>query len=145
MSLLALRERFRGSDLVAWCPVHGWPPIPEPNAGPLFVDDAQMASGDLLGKLFRFQTVAVATQKDLAVSFHEAGFRIRTVPVRDRVDLPWLQEMAQRRLEWARRGPGPLPGVEEGVLQGLFERHADDVVAIQADLYDRYQHLGGEA
>jgi DNA polymerase III delta prime subunit len=143
-TLLALRERFSGSALVAWCPVHGCPAIQGSRTGPLFVDDAQMMSGPHLSRVLRSPVVAVATQKDLGVSFHEAGFCIKTVPVSDRVNLHCLQEMVGRRLEWARRGPGPLPEVEEGALQGLLRRHGRNLMAIQAELYDWYQQLEDE-
>ncbi len=143
-ALQALRELFPDSVWLAWCPVRGWPELPASQGRVLFVDDAHMASPSLLGGFLRFQRLAVATQRDLTVSFRQAGIETRTVRLADELGLPRLERMVERRLEWARRGPGPLPAVEEGTLSSLLALHGPDLKAIQSDLYDRYQKLADE-
>lgn len=144
-SLHSLKELFPDATLVAWCPIRGWPELPTTQAGLLLVDDAHMARGGLLREFQRYRAVAVATQKDLAVSFRASGYETKTVRVPDRVSLSRLVEMVQRRLEWARRGPGPPPEVEKSTLKNLLDLHGPDLKTIQADLYDRYQQLEDEA
>ena len=104
-----------------------------------------MAPVSLLEEFLRYRAVAMATQKDLAVWFRESGFETRTILMPDRVSLSRLIEMVQRRLEWARRGPGPVPSVERSTLKKLLDLHGPDLKAIQTDLYDRYQQLEDEA
>jgi len=104
-----------------------------------------MARGALFREFLRYRAVAMATQKDLAVSFRPSGYETKTVRVPDRVSLSRLEEMVQRRLEWARRGPGPPPEVEKSTLKKLLDLHGPDLKTIQADLYDRYQQLEDEA
>lgn len=140
-SLRSLKELLPDATLVAWCPVGGWPELPATQAGLLLVDDAHMARGAFFRKIHLYRAVAMATQKDLAGSFRASGFELKTVLMPDRVTLTRLVEMVQRRLEWARRCPGPLPEVEKGALKKLLNHHGPDLKAIQADLYDRYQQL----
>ncbi len=126
---------------MAWSAVNGWPILPKATSGPLFVDDAQELTESHLHRVFRFGAVAVATQKDLAVSFSKAGFQVRTERVKDRTDFFGLLQIVERRLEWARRGSGPLPRIEEGALRSLSLLHKHDLRAIQSDLYDLFQKL----
>jgi hypothetical protein len=105
------------------------------------VDDAQRLRGWLLAGVLQFRAVAVATQRDLSDRFARAGFKVRTVDVQELVSLSCLQEVVERRLEWARRGPGPLPRIGTDALAGLFRRHGPDLQIIQSDLYDYYQQL----
>jgi hypothetical protein len=95
----------------------------------------------LLSQVLNFPVVAVATQKDLAVSFRKAEFLVRTVKVADLVSLSLLEKMVARRMEWARRGPGPIPSVDEEALRSLLTRHGRDLRAIQSHLYDWCQQL----
>jgi hypothetical protein len=95
----------------------------------------------LLAKVLRFSAVAMATQQDLEVPFRQAGFRVRTVPVAERCSRRQLGEIVERRLEWARRAPGPIPKIHEGLREALLRRHRHDVRAMLSHLYDRIQHL----
>jgi hypothetical protein len=142
--LRELQARFPGSTWLAWCPVEGWPRLFTSSHGPLFVDDAHEMSGWLLARVLRFRSVAVATQRDLSGRFARAGFEARSVRVQELATVDRLQEFVERRLEWARRGPGPIPLVRRDMLAGLFRRHGPDLQSIQSDLYDRYQRLGVE-
>jgi hypothetical protein len=139
--LLALRERLPGSHLLSWNAVEGWPELKATRNHPLFVDDAQMLDGALLAQVLNFPVVAVATQKDLAVSFRKAEFLVMTVKVADLVSISLLEEMVARRMEWARRGPGPIPSVGREALRSLLTRHGHDLRAIQSHLYDWCQQL----
>lgn len=52
-----------------------------------------------------------------------------------------LLEIVARRIEWARRGPGPLPWVDAEGARALVARFGDDLRAIEEHLYDRLQEM----
>jgi len=137
----AVMARFPGSSLMAWCPVEGWPPIPASRIGPLFIDDGQAMGERLLANVLRFPTVVMATQKDLEAPFRQAGFRVRTVPVAERCSGHQLGEIVERRLEWARRAPGPIPEIHDGLGEALLRRYGHDLRTMLSHLYDRFQLL----
>jgi hypothetical protein len=107
----------------------------------LFIDDAQMMGKGMLARTRRFPGVVVATQVDMGMSFRKAGFDVRTRWVPDTIGQRHLQAIVERRLEWARRGPGPIPRVGKKARSGLLGRHGHNLRAMLADLYDRYQQL----
>jgi hypothetical protein len=49
--------------------------------------------------------------------------------------------MLNRRIEWARRGPGPLPQIRLQTAQAMLDHFGDDLRAIEFCLYDLYQNL----
>jgi hypothetical protein len=102
-------------------------------------------SGWLLAGVLQYRAVAVATQRDLSDRFARAGFEVRSVKIQELVTVGQLQEVVERRLQWARRGPGPIPGIGRDTLAGLFRRYGPDLRAIQSDLYDHFQKLEAEA
>lgn len=108
------------------------------------MDDAQELSGWLLAGVLQFRAVAVATQRDLSDRFAGAGFEIRNVKIQELVTVGQLQKVVERRLEWARRGPGALPLIGKDVISGLFRNYGPDLESIQSDLYDHYQQLETE-
>ena len=108
------------------------------------MDDAQELSGWLLAGVLQFRAVAVATQRDLSDRFARAGFEIRNVKIQELVTVGQLQKVVERRLEWARRGPGATPWLRSDVLPALLQRHGPDLQSIQSDLYDHYQQLETE-
>jgi hypothetical protein len=108
------------------------------------VDDAQELSGWLLAGVLQFGAVAVATQRDLSNRFARAGFEVRSVKVQELVTVGLLRRFVDRRLEWARRGPGATPWIRSDVLPALLQRHGPNLQSIQSDLYDHYQQLETE-
>ena len=102
------------------------------------LDEAQRARPDHLRALLASgRTVALGTHADLS------GFAprpIRTVRVGG-VGTAQLGAIVARRIEWARRGPGPVPFVTTSALTALLARHGDDVRGIIGELYDVFQTL----
>ena len=108
-------------------------------AGVFLLDEAQRLRPRDLRRL--------GTRADLALAFgtHDdlsaiVGRRLRTVRV-EVIDVARLRAIVDRRLEWARRGPGPVPVVTDAVLATLVARHGTDVRAMEGALYDAVQKL----
>jgi hypothetical protein len=59
----------------------------------------------------------------------------------DRLDVAALEQVFRRRVEAARRAPGPLPCVPREVVERLVRRHGEDVRAMELALYEGVQRL----
>lgn len=109
-----------------------------PAAVPFLLDEAQRLRPQLLRRLFsQHRTLALGTHDDLS--------RFSDRPLRtlhfSGLTLARLRAIVARRIEWARRGPGPVPVVSDAALQTLLDRHASDVRAIEGRLYESFQSL----
>ena len=114
-----------------------WSTVP-PLDAPFLLDEAQRARPeDLRALLASGRTLALGTHADLGAL---APRPIRTVRVGG-VGTEKLEAIVARRIEWARRGLGPLPTVPRSALTALQARHGDDVRGILGELYDVFQHL----
>jgi hypothetical protein len=114
-----------------------WTSAP-PADGPFLLDEAQRARPEHLRALLASgRTLALGTHADLSAL---SARPLRTVRVGG-VGTAKLGAIVARRIEWARRGPGPLPSVPDAGLNSLLARHGDDVRAIVGELYDVFQTL----
>jgi hypothetical protein len=105
---------------------------------PFFLDEAQRARPRHLRALLASgRTVALGTHEDLS---RFSSRKVRTVHVGG-PDAAKLETILARRIEWARRGPGPVPSVPRPTVTALLDRHGDDLRAILAQLYDVFQTL----
>jgi hypothetical protein len=57
------------------------------------------------------------------------------------LDVTRLRGIVERRIDWARRAPGPVPEVSDDALRALIRRHGDDVRAIEGTLYEAIQSM----
>lgn len=111
-----------------------------PDGGILLLDEADRLRPRLLRRLLaRPLRLALGTHVDLSLP---AGCSLRTWRA-GVVDPERLGEILRRRIEWARRGPGPLPRVPPDVVRRLIQRFRDDLRAIEGFLYDVFQDLKG--
>jgi hypothetical protein len=107
----------------------------------LLIDEADAVSPwRRLALVRRGRSVAVAVHTDQSWLLRLAGFRVQSVAV-GTVDRTRLRAIVQRRIEFARLGPGPLPGIPDRVLDALIARHGDDVRAMEDPLYEAFQTL----
>jgi hypothetical protein len=112
-----------------------------PDASVIFVDEAQFLSARQRRKLFgRRSSFVVGTHVSLAPAFEQAGLCYESAPVGG-VDVELVGRIIARRLEWARRDSGPVPGVSKPAIEALIERHGDDLRAIEHHLYEVFQRL----
>jgi hypothetical protein len=136
--LLALRARHPGAVYERLHEGESRLRTPAPSGGVFLLDEAQRLNPADLRRLFAGSLVlALGTHDDLSPI---AGRPLRTVRV-DVVDVARLRAIVDRRLEWARREPGPVPVVTDAVLSVLVARHGTDVRAIEGTLYDAVQRL----
>jgi energy-coupling factor transporter ATP-binding protein EcfA2 len=116
---------------------HGWRTRLPPHA-PFFLDEAQRARPRHLRALFASgRTLALGTHDDLS---RFSSREVRTVRVGG-ADAAKLETILSRRIEWARRAPGPVPWVPRSTVTALLDRHGDDLRAILGQLYDVFQTL----
>jgi hypothetical protein len=111
---------------------------PVPASGLLLLDEAQRLRPALLRRLLRREgPVALGTHVDLSPA---ARRPIPTILLRG-LDVSRLRRIVERRIAWARRGPGAVPVVPDRALQALIARHGDDLRAIEGHLYDAVQDM----
>jgi hypothetical protein len=136
--LLALHAQHPGSVYVRMHEGEDRWRGPVPTRGVFLLGEAQrLRAGDLRRLLAAGLSVGLGTHDDLSPA---AGRPLRTVRA-DVMDTARLRAIVNRRLEWARRGPGPVPAVPDAVLTLLVARHGTDVRAIEGVLYDAVQRL----
>ena len=118
------------------------PPIP--HGQPLLIDEIQRLPPRRRRRVFRRSvSLALGTHEDVGRELHAAGYRVETVDVGGTLDPRRLQDILNRRIEWARRGPGPLPHVGIETARAMIDRFGDDVRTIEWQLYDLFQNLPG--
>lgn len=115
-------------------------PIPYlPRCGGLLLDEAQRLPRGQRRRLFNeIDQLALSSHENLERDLSAAGWEVRTVHVGG-FETSQLDVILTRRLEWARRGPGPLPQIRTQTRDTLTRHHGDDLRAILDDLYERFQ------
>jgi len=109
-----------------------------PRTGLFLLDEAQRLRPSLLPRLLgREGPLALGTHADLSAA---AGRPLPSVRLSG-LDPARLRAILERRIAWARRGPGPVPVVGDSTLRELIRRHGDDLRAIEGTLYDAFQGM----
>lgn len=110
-----------------------------PRASVVFIDEAQRLAPRVRARIFgRRSSFAITTHVDLADELRARGLEVRSF-ARGGLDLERLRRVVSRRTEWARRGPGALPRVDDATLEALLAAHGDDLRAIGDALYFWFQ------
>ena len=106
-----------------------------------FLDETQRLSWWTLRRLFRgCEAMAIGTHADHSAQIRRAGKRVEVVEVGG-VDRALLRRIFEARLEWARRGEGEVPWLEDEDLDALIGRFGDDVRGMEGWLYERVQRM----
>lgn len=115
-------------------------PLPElPRSGGLLLDEAQRLPRRRRRRLFgELRHLVLSSHEDLERELVAAGWRVRTVEVSGDTGAR-LDEILERRIRWARLGPGPLPRVSEATRRALARRHGDDLRSLLDQLYELFQ------
>src|SRR5690554_2998865 len=110
--------------------------------GPLlFLDEAQFLSRRQRRRLLNARgSFAVATHESLAADFERAGLAYESVKVGG-ISVERVDAIIERRIEWARRAPGPVPRVSPVVIAQLIERYGENIRSIERHLYEVFQKL----
>jgi len=133
------RNRFSKNSL----PTHGKLPkeILATSWPLLFLDEAQFLSRRQRRRLIKpTSSFAVATHESLAADFKRAGLEYESVEVAG-ISVELVDSIIKRRIEWARRAPGPVPSVSRAAIEGLIERHDDHIRGMERHLYEVFQKL----
>lgn len=136
---------FRGCFSKNSLPIHGKLPkeILATSWPLLFLDEAQFLSRRQRRRLIKpTSSFAVATHESLAADFERAGLEYESVQVGG-VSVELIDGIIKRRIEWARRASGPVPGVSRAAIEGLIERHGDNIRFMERHLYEIFQDLSG--
>lgn len=110
-----------------------------PHSTPLFLlDEAQRLSRWQLRRLCTsFAHIVISSHVDLSARLKRP---VQTLRLHG-LSRTRLAEIVSRRIEAARRGPGPVPQLSEAALDQLLRRHHDDVRAIESELYEIFQRI----
>lgn len=147
--LLAMAARIEGAAYVH-VDEQGPPPETESlSARVLCVDEAQFLPARRRRQLYASTAspgngggLALGTHVSLADEVKAAGRPVESVRLGGReVDAALVREMAERRIEWARRQPGPVPRLEASALAWLLETYGDNIRAMEHHLYEVFQAL----
>lgn len=112
-----------------------------PQASVLFIDEAQFLSRRQRRKLFELPaSFVVGTHEPLTDTYRRVGLDFERVEV-GRASVELVSEMIERRIEWARRDPGPVPAVSTAAAAALVDQHGDDLRAVEHHLYEVFQNL----
>ncbi len=115
-----------------------------PKGHPLFVDEIQRFSLRRRRRLFRRPvSLVLGTHEDVRAELAAAGFDVETVMAAASLDAATLCRIANRRIESARRAPGPVPQLGPTTARAMIRRFDDDVRSIHSCLYDLFQNLQG--
>lgn len=128
----------------AWEAEEGWPAAPGGPGSHLVVDDAHLLGPRMARHVLGRRRIALASHEDLASPLRRAGYGVRTLRVAEQLDPGLLRAVVDRRVEAARRGPGPVPRPPDALLDRLLAAHAPDVRAILGELYEWIQRLDRE-
>ncbi len=129
--LIALHARFPGAPFIK---IFEGDRAETPDVPLVFIDEIELIR-DRRTLWRRPGSFAFGSHRDLGAELR--GLDVRTIVLSE----PRLREIVERRLEWARRGPGPIPRVTDRTLATLTARHGGDVRAIEAELYDVVQRM----
>jgi hypothetical protein len=138
--LLTLRAHRPGPYL--HLPEEG--PLPEvPLTEPLlYLDETQRLPRRVRKALYRGPSrLVLGAHQDHERELRRAGRPVMTVHVGAALDVERLGQIVVRRIEAARRAPGPVPEVPQESLISLLDRFGDDLRAIEHHLYERVQAL----
>lgn len=139
--LFALRRRIEGAPYVYFA--EGAPPPTVPDAPVVVLDELQRLAPRTRRALFRREaSFVIGSHEDHADDLGRAGVRVETVRLCG-LDPARLGAILARRIEAARRAPGPVPVVSDTGIGRLLERFGDDVRSMEHHLYECFQRQRG--
>lgn len=137
--LLVLHQYFPHAPYLRFPEKTRIPSIPQ--APLLFLDETQRLPARLRRRIFSWEaSFAIATHEDHSRELSRAGKECVSIRL-EGLSAGKLAEILARRMEWARRGPGPLPGFTSERIERLIADFGDDLAAIQSHLYEEFQAM----
>jgi hypothetical protein len=137
--LLTIKSCFPDAAYVHF-PEGERPPIP--SGSPLLLDEAQRIPWWQRRQLFQFSgPLILGTHRDFTRQLQRLGRDIKTIEAGEGTNAARLELVFQRRIEFARRSPGPIPTIPMNTIQQLLAQYGDDLRAMEGHLYERFQSL----
>lgn len=137
--MLAIYRRFPDAPFVH---VHENERLRLPDGHPLFIDDFHFIPQRRRKRILRRNVSLIfTTHEDLSGELEKAGFETKTVYPENIINEDHLHSIFDRRIEKARRGPGPLPRVSISAIRKLIETFGSDVRSMEFLLYDIFQSM----
>lgn len=116
------------------------PEIPEGH--PLFIDEIQRLSRFRRNRIFhRPVSFVLGTHIDYSEELTKAGMAVETVRPENSAREFRLFSIFGRRIERARRSPGPVPRIRPPEIRKLMKRFGNDIRGMENYLYDVFQSL----
>ncbi len=113
-----------------------------PRGRPLFLDEVQRLPARRRRREFgRGGPLVLGTHEDVASELRGMGYDVETIEVAAQTSPERIADVIDRRIESARRSPGPLPGVCTATIARLFEEYGDNVRGMEHHLYEVFQNL----
>jgi hypothetical protein len=135
--LRALRAYFPQVPYIYFAEGAAIPEIPE--APLLFLDETQRLPRSIRKQVFsRMASFVLGTHYDHTRELKKAGKEYTSVNLQG-ITIGQLDRIIRRRIEWARRSPGPVPVVPLPELKQLIDDYNDDLSAIFTKLYEKFQ------
>lgn len=137
--LLALHRQFPSAPYLHY--PEGGPRPSVPDAPLVFLDETQRFSRRERSALFRrASSFVIATHEDHTREFNRADLQHETLHLRG-VTSSHLKAIFTRRIEAARRSPGPVPTLDDALIHKLICSFGDDIRASENYLYEVFQAL----
>lgn len=138
--LLACRARVAQGIYIRMPEEGRLPPIPD--APWQFVDEVQRLGRWRRRRLFAGGgRLVLGTHVDYAGELKRAGRPVLTIELGRALHAETVRQIAERRIECARRSTGPVPTVTMATVRALLDQHGPDIRSIEQSLYDRFQQL----
>ncbi|MFP6621593.1 MAG: hypothetical protein VB877_19770 [Pirellulaceae bacterium] len=137
--LLTIKSGFPDAAYVHF-PEGERPPIPA--GSPLLLDEAQRIPWWQRRQLFQFSgPLVLGTHRDFTRQLQRLGRDVKTIEAGEGTNAARLDQVFHRRIEFARRDPGPVPSIPMNTIHHLLAQHGDDLRAMEGRLYERFQEL----
>lgn len=137
--IAALRAHFPDAPYIHLKEDEPIPAIPE--AELLFLDESQRFGCLGFARLMKRQArFVLGTHRDHRRACLWAGRPFLSHLISG-LNVEKLRQVVEARIEFVRRGTGPVPWIEESTLSSLIEQHGDNIRAIEGDLYHRIQAM----
>lgn len=128
---------------------HAYIHIPEdqrvviPEVGnPLFIDEAQRLTLFQRLQVFRSnRRLILGTHADFEKKLRRAGRPVMTIAADRFTNESRVHNLLNARIEFARRGPGPIPSVTLKTAAKLFTRFGSDIRSMEHSMYHTFQQL----
>ena len=115
---------------------------PVPAGSPIIIDEAQRLTKWQQFRTFRARVpLVLGTHFDYTKHLRFAGRTFDTVEVAQFMSSARLVRILNRRIEWVRRGNGPVPQISKSACSILLKEYGPDIRSIQRKLYDTFQEM----